>query len=499
MEGEQKLINFRPLFFAAAYFAAGIACAYCFCFKVSVAIILTLVFILLSVFLVVFGKNRKQRLLCVACFVLLGLLGGGYSYYKIYSAAHAPEKSGRVTVFATIDGFSSVGENVYKISFRNVVIDGEKSSDGIGYIYESEEPILGERRRFDCSIANTYNGEGSNFEVFRGKHYSFSHLKDVQVVGDEAMLSEKAFQFAKTVLKSGMSTEAYGLSAALLLGDTSMIGDKINVYRMAGIAHVFAVSGLHVGLFFSIFAFIAAKLKLKRLPRLIFILIPTLFYCLICGFRPSSVRALIMATISLLAVEIGFKRDSLSSISVALVIVLCIQPFYLFDVGTQLSFLAVLGITSLAPMFKRGAKPIGKLGDVLSVSLGASLGTLPILVDMSGYMSVISLFANIIFVPLLSVLYQFTVICLFGAFVECLIVGSAAITLFLPSVLLTFVGDVVAFFDFSLFTAPVSFGFAAFFYYFGLFFVTDYLNISKTAKTIIAALALVLMLITMFA
>lgn len=493
-EDKQKLINFRPLFCVAAYFAAGIACAYCFCFMLPLAVILTVILAAVSVLLVVLSKNRKTLLLCALCFVLTALLGGGYSYSKIYAAAHAPEKSGSVRVYATVDRVSRF-EKGYRITFRNVVISGEKSSDGIGYVYCDDEPLIGARWNFVCNVAKAYNGTATNFEVFRGKHYSFSRLKDIRVVGDESTLPEKAFRFSKTVLKSGMNAEGYALSVALLLGDTSMIGDKINVYRMAGIAHVFAVSGLHIGLFFSIFAFIAAKFKLKCIPRLLFILIPTLFYCLICGFRPSSVRALIMATVSLLAAEVGFKRDSISSLSVALFIVLCIQPFYLFDIGTQLSFMAVAGITSLAPMFKRGAQYVGKLGDALSVSLGASIGTLPILVDMSGYISIISIFANIVFVPLLGILYQFTVICMFAAFIEWLIVGSASVTLFLPSVLLTFVGDAVAFFDFSLFTAPLNFGYAALFYYFGLFFVTDYLNISKIAKAIIAALSFVLMLV----
>lgn len=493
---KQKIINFRPIVLAAAFFAAGIACAYFVCFSEgAVAIGVAAVFAVVAALVIFLFDDRRKMSICVLCFIAIFLFGFGYSYLEIYLAKNAPIKQGKVSVTATIDGVSVTYNGTFKLSFRNVEIDGDPAAGATAYVYGKDEPLVGERLHFECDVKNAFAPEKAYPDVLSGKYYFFSDLKNIETVGDEGTLSEKAFRFAKTVIKSGTDDKSYGLAIALTLGDTSHIQDRVSVYRAAGIAHVFAVSGLHVGLFVAMFAFVANKLKLKRLVRILFILIPTAFYCFVCGFRPSSVRALIMATVVLLSSEIGFKRDFLSSIAIAFIVILCIEPFNLFDVGTQLSFLAVTGICSLAPVFKRGAKPIGKLADPLSVTLSATLGTLPVLVDMSGYMSIISIFANLIFVPILGIAYQFTMACMLLGCVEYLFFGSAAVTMFLPSVTLNFISDAVAFFDFEFFTVPLYFGFAAFFYYFGLFFVTDYLNIPPKKRAIVAVLAFALMLL----
>lgn len=493
---KQKIINFRPIVLAAVFFAAGIACAFFACFsRGTVAIGIAVVFGVLSALVIFLFDDRKKMSICVLCFIAIFLLGFGYSYLKIYLAKNAPVKEGEVSATATVDSVSVLYDGAFLLSFRNVEIDGEHAADATAYVYGKDEPVAGERWRFDCNVRNSFTPEKVYSDVLCGKYYFFSDLENIEIVGDEATLSEKALRLAKAVIKSGMDDKSYGLAIALTLGDTSRIQDRVSVYRAAGIAHVFAVSGLHVGLFVSMFAFVAGKLKLKRLSRMLFILVPAAFYCFVCGFRPSSVRALIMATVVLLSSEIGFKRDFLSSIAIAFFAILCIEPFNLFDVGTQLSFLAVTGICSLAAVFKRGAKPIGKLADPLSVTLSATLGTLPVLVDMSGYMSIISVFANLIFVPILGIAYQFTMVCLLLGCVEYLFFGSAAFAMFLPSVTLNFISDAVAFFDFELFTVPLYFGFAAFFYYFGLFFVTDYLNIPPKKRAIVAVLAFALMLL----
>ena len=203
-----------------------------------------------------------------------------------------------------------------------------------------------------------------------------------------------------------------------------------------------------------------------------------------------------MAATVILAEDLGFKRDGLSAIALALIVILMIEPFYLFDTGTRLSFLAVVGIAVLAPVFKRGAKPLGTVGELLSVTLGATLATLPVLVDMSGYMSLISLFANLLFVPIFSLAYELTAVSAALGCVEFLVFKAAKITLFLPSAFLGIIGEIVAFFDFSVFALPLSFGFASVFYYVGLLFTSDLFNLSGKKKAIVVSTAFVLTALT---
>lgn len=221
-------------------------------------------------------------------------------------------------------------------------------------------------------------------------------------------------------------------------------------------------------------------------------------YSGICGFRPSAVRAFIMAATVLLSGCVGFKRDRLSALSIAFIIILLWQPFYLFDAGFELSFLAVGGIIALAPLFKRGAKPLKGFGDALSASLSATLGTLPVLTDMCGYISIISLFANLVFVPAICICYQATVCFTLVAIIENAIFSSATVSLFVPDALLKFISYAVSLIDYSAFIVPASFSYLAIPYYFGFTFLTDYLNVSLKKRVLIVSLCVVAIIFLSF-
>lgn len=516
---EGRLINFRPICAVAAFFAVGIACAFFLKFNVGAMIACFAALVLISVSAVVFGENVKRGFIVLAVLIAVFAAGFGYSFAKIKLAEGAEAPDGFVEVTATVESFSALSSGGFRIVFRNCAVSGAELDGGaVGYFdsgvlknafeeraavnagkltFPSENrPSEGDRMSFYCYVQNRAQGGESTYDVFSGVAFSVSGVKNARYAGDDANVFEKTARWIKGVMSTGLDGDAFPLAIALTLGDTSLVGDKISAFRFAGIAHVFAVSGLHVGLFFAILAFIAKKLGLVRLKRLAFIFIPTLFYCFLCGFRPSSVRALVMAATVILAEDLGFKRDGLSAIALALIVILMIEPFYLFDTGTRLSFLAVVGIAVLAPVFKRGAKPLGTVGELLSVTLGATLATLPVLVDMSGYMSLISLFANLLFVPIFSLAYELTAVSAALGCVEFLVFKAAKITLFLPSAFLGIIGEIVAFFDFSVFALPLSFGFASVFYYVGLLFTSDLFNLSGKKKAIVVSTAFVLTALT---
>lgn len=506
-EGKKRIVNFRPLCVAAAYFAVGIACAYFAAYDLFKLYACAFAVVLFSFLFAFSSVNKKKSFVLLAAFSLIFCVGYGYSFLKIDAAKNATvAKNGeRVEIFATVDRYSVTDDGTKRLVVREIEdVYGDWSLDGKAVCYVTSDLSIeaGDRVRLRCGMKNRVAEGESSSEVFCGVYYRLSSVKNLELAGSDATIFEKATSLVKKVLKSGMSEDGYSIAVALTLGDTSLTGESINAYRASGIAHAFAVSGLHVGLFVSVFAFIASKIKLKRFIKSVFVLLPTCFYCFVCGFRPSSVRALIMASVLILSDEIGFKRDRLSCVAVALTVVLCIQPFYLFDVGARLSFLAVTGIISLVPVLKRGSLPLKSAADPICTTVGASLATLPILVDMSGYMSLIAVFANLIFVPVLSFAYQFTVVLSVFGVIERLIFGSASVCLFLPDAMLSFIDAAVTFFDFESLTVGLNFGFAAFFYYFGLAFVTDYFDLSKKSKAIVSltafSLAVLFMILKLF-
>ena len=118
-------------------------------------------------------------------------------------------------------------------------------------------------------------------------------------------------------------------------------------FRYGGIAHIFAVSGLHIGVIYGLLYGILRRLRVKGFVRLPVVFAALLFYCGVCGFSPSSVRALVMCTVLMIADAAGYAYDRLNSVSAASLVVLVINPVYLFSVGFQLSVAAAAGIIVL--------------------------------------------------------------------------------------------------------------------------------------------------------
>ena len=132
-----------------------------------------------------------------------------------------------------------------------------------------------------------------------------------------------------------LDQESFGVAYAMILGDTRYIDDQtLQAFRNVGIAHVFAVSGLHVGF---VVMLVNAFVKKRKKLSLCVTMAVLLFYAWVCNFSPSIIRAMIMTFLLLLAKSLGREPDFLSSLSTAVCVILLIKPFYLFEVGFQLS------------------------------------------------------------------------------------------------------------------------------------------------------------------
>ena len=194
--------------------------------------------------------------------------------------------------------------------------------------------------------------------------------------------------------------------AALVLGDKSRISqnfkEKLNI---AGLRHLTAVSGLHIVLVSSILmSFFCFFLKRPKAACLSLLFI--LFFIVLTGFQVSSIRALIVGSLFLVAPVFGRKSLSLRSIVFAGLIMLLINPFLLFyDIGFQLSFLAALGIILLSPILNKELRfvPNKFLGfrEILSATLAAYIFTLPILVYNFGQASLAGLVSNLLVLPII--------------------------------------------------------------------------------------------------
>lgn len=212
-----------------------------------------------------------------------------------------------------------------------------------------------------------------------------------------------------------------GVLAAMLLGERSLLDKDVKrLYQDAGIAHLIAISGLHIGFF---------GLLLFRMLRLLSFSYPVsgliaggvlLSYGAMTGCSVSCERAVIMLLVSFLGKVLGRAYDMLSAMSLAGLILLFIRPLQFIDAGFLLSFGAIAGIGVVYPVFKSIAKSSfssGKLGwlgqqltDNLLLSSSVQLATLPVVAWFYYQLPLYQLMLNLLVLPLMSLLLPVSVI-----------------------------------------------------------------------------------------
>jgi len=206
--------------------------------------------------------------------------------------------------------------------------------------------------------------------------------------------------------------EEAALAAALLMNDKTYLSENVaNAFRNAGVAHILALSGLHVSIFVSILAAILPK----RLPRIRFLLVTAFLavYCIIADFPPSLIRASVMSLFALAASIKCRRYDGPSALAAALLLILLFSPASLFSVGLQLSFTATAAIFMLRrPIEELFLRFPNHLRSGLSVTLAGTAGTFPLTILYFSQLPLYTLIANLLIVPLMSVLLPLV---LFGA------------------------------------------------------------------------------------
>ena len=177
---------------------------------------------------------------------------------------------------------------------------------------------------------------------------------------------------------------------------------KLNI---AGVRHITAISGMHIMILSGILMYLGIALGLYRGQAFYFAIILLLLFIIMVGAPASAIRAGIMGGLFLLAQKVGRLKSASRVIVFAAAVMLAFNPLLLkLDVGFQLSFLAVMGIIYLMPIFQYYFLkwfPIKFLGGLLSMTLAAQVFTLPILIYNFGYVSLVAPFTNVLVVPLL--------------------------------------------------------------------------------------------------
>lgn len=218
-----------------------------------------------------------------------------------------------------------------------------------------------------------------------------------------------------------------GIIGAIILGDkTDLDSDIKELYSVSGIAHILAISGLHIS-----FIGMAIYRLLRRRFRFLFsaaVSIPVvLSFGIMSGFGISTIRAIIMFILKIIGEVLGRKYDAITAISLAGLVLLVQNPFVVCNSGFQMSFGAIIAIVLILPIVEEILNTDNKIIKVLSANFTISLVMNPILAWNYYELPTFSFLLNIVVVPLMSVVIVASIA---GIFCSCIMFGFGKVVIF---------------------------------------------------------------------
>lgn len=274
--------------------------------------------------------------------------------------------------------------------------------------YSSAEYIIGEAGRRKIYIRGNTEGLKSGDKVTAsGSYYkNVNYIKGnlgyfyIDSFEKENDFISKIYSYKENIfkkLKPEIGEDNSSLIMALVFGDKENLDEyKSKEYKDFGISHVLCVSGFHMSLTFFL---------LQMMFGNIIAVFGSFFYLILVGAKPQAARALIMIVTASFGKYINKSYDALSSLSLAFIIITLISPYLILDLGTLISFLAVLGIILFnSKINKRLVFLPAKIADMVSVSLSAQVFTLPVIGYVFNQVNLFFIFGNLILVPILTII-----------------------------------------------------------------------------------------------
>ena len=314
---------------------------------------------------------------------------------------------------------SLIGSNEEKIKILFV-----PEEDTTYEIYDNifiDDAVITESRydsdKAEKCIVSVYNSEQSEKINTHKKDFYFI------AINFRELCKSKLFNF--------LSGDSYGIASGMLFGDTESISDEVKAdFRSSGVAHLLAVSGLHTSLWCGLFITFLKFLKLKEKYANLFGIFILVVLSVISGFTPSVIRASFMMGITLIAPIFKKRSDSINSLGFALAVILLVNPYVLYTPSFFLSFSATLGVILSSGFSLKFNFIYDKLKthqltkrilkfvfESLLISIFATIFTLPASVYYFGTVSIIAPLTNLLTINLAFITMVATLISLSASFI----------------------------------------------------------------------------------
>lgn len=252
-------------------------------------------------------------------------------------------------------------------------------------------------------------------------------------VGVIDLLANKVRNSMKRKIEQNLPNETNELLSGMLIGEKSNLQKEIQEdFRDSSLSHVLAISGMHVSYVMIGITFVINKLKFsKKMSKIVTILI-LLFFIILTGKTASVTRACFMSSYIILASLLHKKAHVLGSISISLLIILIINPYFILDIGLQLSYGGTIGIVLIYPILKKYKKKKedktgrikkvlykikDKIIDTILITISANLVIFPIVLFHYNIMSFTFIISNLLISPIIGIIIILGFLSVFSSYI----------------------------------------------------------------------------------
>ena len=378
----------------------------------------------IAVATIVYSLSKKRRSLLLPMFSLLGfvILHNSFAVTNQYleNAANSHEF---VRITGLVTDVSLTRSDWTRLTLRSDEQHGASVNIRL-FVYTPEDLRPGQQLTVYGVLQHLSfprNPGGYNeFQHLRSRGYEYKMFADEYILGSfsinpirNPILTIRNFRLrTATTIAQIYPERSAAIVKALIIGANSTIEPEIrDIYRDAGIFHILAVSGLHVGMVAAFTFMLLGAFKINE-RRAGFVTLAVLaFYCIFTGAGPATIRAVIMCSIIIIGKIMYRNSNTLNSAAFAAFLLLLNQPLLLWDVGFIYTFTAVCALSSLTPVVQKAFDNIAKRHKRLSFLGGNTLkayccsciatfmATMPLTAYFFFQISPIAIVVNIVLVP----------------------------------------------------------------------------------------------------
>lgn len=384
-----------------------------FYFDISIEFISLLLGIAVFVFIINLVKKRDNNIIIIFMIVFLGMLLTGINKNSSLESLldHRIDLIGRVSKVMYSD------ENKGKYMVNIIEADNRRVKEKIMLnVVDGGVLELGDCVEFNGVLK--LPTENTNPKLFNYRLNLLTHkihttmsIKSYSITGIQRenkplryRVTQKFTDDINGLFDKHLSPQNSSLISSIILGNSNFLDEEeLTLYRDLGLAHILAVSGLHIGIISGCLVFVFSRVGIKRKYNYIITLSIIWFYAILIGYSPSTLRACLMFSILFLSDLIHEPYDSLNTIFISMFILLIFNPFWIFSVSFQLSYIATISIILINPKITQCFYPYkGKLINSLSGIVAVNIGLLPINAYYFNTLPLLGIIANLISVPILS-------------------------------------------------------------------------------------------------